>query len=218
MEYDDNEFMRRHAYFVNWPYYEEYQGYGAFLLVPYHAEDETELIERARDAVDEVAVIDAIEETFLEKLGAQNYNRYFCYLTGSPVICYSLSDEDGGKRVLEQIYSIAQREHSLSSFFRILTVTTQKEAVYTHEYGIKYDEVKPIKEAIENEYGITNPCPSCNGYPWACYLALHRSGNYLRGERIPEAVELLDKYKERHAMECNGCSYWLQDRPRAARD
>lgn len=91
-------------------------------------------------------------------------------------------------------------------------MATQEEAAEIHERRIKNNEVIPIRDAIEQEYGIINRCQFCNGYPWAVYLALHRSGNYLRGERIPEAVELLDKYKERHAMECNGCPVKIDDR------
>lgn len=190
MERADDEFMYRHREFANRPHYDEC---------------DKDLVSRASDAVDDGALFRAIEDEFRKKLGLLNYNHYFLDTTGCPPFWYSPYDNDGGDRVIQRTYRLAEGRTRLSSCARIHTFGTQRSAQAEHQNRIARGAVIPIGEAFDKGYYIVYRGSCCSGYPWLVYLALHRTGNYLCGERVPEAVELLDRYKLRHAAECTGC-------------
>ena len=172
-----------------------------------------ELVERARNAVDDEAIIAAIEDTFRSKVGLLNYNHYFLDMDNwFDFMLYSPYDKDGGRRVMERTYRLAETKCSLPSYAEIYTYDSQRDAQRTFERHIARDKLVPIGKACEERITIIGICHCCcvpNTRLW--YLALHRSGNYLCGKRMPEAVALLDKYKKRHLAECTGCRYYDAD-------
>ena len=191
MNHDDNVFTYRHERFVNYSDFDK---------------SDRELVRKATDAIDIPALEDSIEETFLEELGAHNYNNYFRgYGRGSPEMVYSHYEEDGGEYAMHNLFDIARNKNRLASYCRIHTPYSQAEAQELHHIAIERKNVQSVKSLID-EGSLIYPCSACAGHPWPIYLALHKTGNFVRGEPIPEAAKLFDKYKERHVMECNGCS------------
>ena len=193
MDHDDNVFTYRHGNFVNRSHCDEC---------------DRELVRKASDAIDFVALNRSLGKTFLEKLGAQDDNHYFVDSGRiSPEMFYSPYEDDGGNYVLHKSFDIARNKSRLASYCRIHTPESQGEAEILHRAEIEDKTVRSAKELIEAGY-LTSGCSSCAGNPWPIYLALHKTGNFVRGERIPEAAKLFDKYKERHVMECNWCGDW----------
>lgn len=159
--------------------------------------------EPPEDAIDWEALDGALKRELVNELGPRSHNHYFVAIYNScQTYFYSPYDGDGGERAIIEAREAVIRKLHLSGLIDFCyEVDSQSWASSYFEEAKREGGLMSVADLAASSEAVSCLCRNTG-----VYLALQRTGNYIKGGKpIPEGARLFDKLKEEHARRCAGC-------------